>query len=154
MAELWIPASVDIDSRLVKRFTLADNPQVQNPYWLERVILPVTQVDELLKSYNIESVPKDLSAAAGTYVAFHTVPDGKRWVVQTFFKAITTAVSMVRIYDGTTYLTLLPNQTGAHTEFNCELPLKEGWSIGLTTTGDGGDANRALAILYSEEDAY
>jgi len=151
MAELWIPSSVDIDSRLVKRFTLSEQSLVQNPYWLQRVILPVTIVDEILKTPKADLSTQDISGAA--YVAFFTVPAGKRWRVKRYQRSATTATSYVRATIGGNLVAVSLTGTTAAAD-NLDIGLNEGDDIGMMGTGNGADNARTLNLFYDEEDAY
>lgn len=154
MAELWIPSSVDIDSRLVKRFTLSDKSQVQNPYWLHRTITPVTQIDNLLSTPKSDVNNEDLSGGAGTYVPYFTVPSGKRWTLKFTFKTATTAATQIICKIGGNEIFMTASGTAAVALFLQGIKMNEADSIGMDTTGDGGDANRFLYLIYEEEDSY
>ena len=42
-------------------------------------IIPITNMDALLKEVKTSGVTKNLTASAGTYTNYFTVPEGKRW---------------------------------------------------------------------------
>jgi len=150
--QLWV--NVAYIDRLIKRFNLQTAKRIHEAIPMQGLVVPVTQIDELLKDFAIVSTNEDLTAAAGTYVPYFTCPEGKRWKLLIFFRATTAAGSMVRIFDGTTHLTLLSSQMTAGSFYNVNAPLKEGWSVGMTTTGNGADGAITLSICYTEEESY
>jgi len=146
----------EIIPRLQDRFDLVAHPTVQNPLLFYPAVMPITNFDELLREAKyVEVTGIDLSAAANTYVPFHTVPDGKRWIILLYTTSQTVANSSPGIKE--------PNQsrfwigaggTTALYEWVTNLVLEEGWSIGRSTTGNGGDASENMGIYYIEEDSY
>lgn len=160
MAELWIPASKDIDSRLVSRFTLSDSPQVQNPYWLVRTIQPVTLVDELLRTLNISN--EEVTPSGVGWLTTHTVPDGKRWRLYAIHywrsNGAAETATHVRINDGTNYCNIDSPGFSAGSTNQCVLPtpidLKEAWTIDLQISVHNAGDKMTMNIIYTEEDAY
>ena len=151
---LWI--NVEYIARLIRRFSLNVGQKIPEALKMARFVQPVTSVDEILQTLKIESQSGvDLSAAAGTYTVFLTVPQGKRWIVIALSTSATVAASQVLISDGSSTFPLNDNtaSTAKLNQFN-PMPLPEGWSIGRTTTGDVGDNSESLSILVLEEDAF
>jgi hypothetical protein len=144
-----------ITERLVHRFEIGEVPNVPNPYLLMRVIVPTTQFDDLLAVSELASVAKDISAAAGTFVIFHTVPLGKRWKLLFSVLDATSAASRIALYDGTVEISLTAQSTTLKQDkWSRDFVLEEGWSLGAYTTGNGGDTARSMQIWYVEEDSY
>lgn len=141
--------------RLVERFDLSEELlDLKYPVVLPLTIQPVTNFDELVKEQKLAQENKDISAAAGTYVPFHTVPEGKRWYLIRFERDSTTGNSRVAIDDGVNYNYLEAAGTAEKHEYAFRLPMPEGWSIGMMTTNNVADNARGLDIIYEEEDAF
>jgi len=149
-----IPAKkFDVWRRLYTRFLLEPKPLQESNAAVQVSIQPVTQADELLRTPTIAKNSEDISASAGTYVAFHTVPAGKRWKVTNIVRAATTSGTNVRLNDGSIDTQISVFQTGAEA-LRGEWFMNENWSIGMDTTGNGADSSKELAIHYLEEDAF
>lgn len=147
-------ANLEIDSRLVNRFTLRDTPQVQNPYVLFRQLVPVTQVDELLLESKAQSSNFDFSGAAAGH-NLYTVPDGKRWHLLYISTAAFTGSTRLGVTIGSAGVWLDASATGQHFfQGNKEFTMEEGDVIKGYDTGNGADNAREVAIWYLEEDAY
>jgi len=116
-------------------------------------IQPVTQVDPLLAVPTIADATEDISAGGGVYTVYFTVPTRKRWHLRWINKPATVANTKVRMSTGVVTIDLsLSNTTG--TPAGVDLTLDEGWTVGLTTTGNAGDNAVLLGLVYDEEDAY
>lgn len=142
-------------TRLYDRFKLEPHPvdgQNLQPLLLP-TIQPITDSDELLKVLRVESAFADLSGAAGTFTAYFTVPPGKRWEIQNITKSLTAAGTPVLISDGATEISIFPFATAADGR-NGLWELQENWELGMNTTGNGGDSNIELGILFKEQDAF
>lgn len=147
---------IDIEPRLVKRFSLSALTSQVNPLLMSRVVSPVTSFDELLRDTEYAQVNKDISAGAGSFVAYHTVPKGKRWIIHRVFKDTTTANSRIAVSNdgGSTFFYCSAAGTVELQVDMNRLPMEEEWAIGLMTTGNGADNSRGLDIYYQEEDAF
>lgn len=150
---LWI--NVAYISRLIKRFTLQTVRKIPEAIPMLRLVIPVTSVDHLLVESKAVSVTKDLSAAAGTYVAFFTVPDGKRWTFISWNRVGTTAVTNEKLKISGTEYDVGPSSASSRIWVDAyRVRLNEGDSFGMKTTGDGGDNARHMQIFYEEEDSF
>lgn len=146
---------LEVWRRLYQRYSLEPFPASVSPDVL-KTIVPVTQADLLLRvPVTVVSAATDLQAAAGTYVAMHTVPDGKRWNLVSISRSGTTGSSRVRfrakVGDG------LFSMTVGGT--NAEILVFPGTmdqlaDIGMDTTGNAGDTGVFLSLHYTEEDAF
>lgn len=152
----WI--NVDILARLLKRFNIAVTPLINNAGFFENLIRPVTQVDELLKTYKCGLDSEDLSGGPGAYITYYTVPSGKRWNLLRAHVSATAASSTMGIlrYGDTTYM---PLEAGGTSTRNLgftpgQVVLNEGDIIWRTETGNGADSSETLMIDYSEEDSF
>jgi len=155
VTNLWIPSSVDIDSRLVKRFTLSEQSLVPNPYWLQRVILPVTNIDGLLIEPDIKSGTIDISGAGALYVPAATVPDGYRWYLKALYRYTTTAATRVGIKIGSSTMSLTAGATAAAAVLlGTTIILDEGDSFGMYETGNGADSARTIEGYVEVEKAF
>lgn len=154
MDVLWI--NVKYIARIIKRFTLQVSRQIPEAIPLLRLVVPVTQADELLLETKSQADDNDLSAAAGTYVPYFECPTGKRWILNRWRKGGTVANTRLSVKVDSASANHQYNLTGKTEEaehFN-GLKVKEGGSIGLSTTGDGGDTAISLTIFYEEEDSF
>jgi len=158
MPELWIASGADIDNRLVKRFSLGPDIQVNNPYWLQRVILPVTNVDELLRDIKVETVT--VACNGSTMVAGLVVPASKRWIVHGLMLTRSTGdrvLSDLSVYDGANHF-YIDKSIGGTAFFSGILghafPMDELWGIYFNVSGGTTDGNWVVRALIAEEDAY
>lgn len=146
----WI--SRPILTRLIQEFYLQDqypiDPNLALP--LIKSVQPVYEVKELLSTLEIVTSTQDLSAAAGTYIPFHTIPSGERWEIIMLIRPTTTANTTLIISDGVAEMG--QEVAGLTTAFDlCRgFKLEAGWSIGLDTTGNGGDAARGLHMIVKK----
>ena len=143
----------DVWRRLYTRFLLEPRPATVGVD-VGKTIIPVTVVDLLLVRLAPQSAAQDISASAGAYVAFHTVPSGTRWVVKAYVRDTTTAATRVSVNINGTFLTITGSQTASQENNNVDWQLNEGDSIGLVTTGNGADSARRLTVLVEEQDAF
>jgi len=160
MADIWIPSSVDLDSRLVKRFTLSHQSSVPNPYWLQRTISPVTNIDVLLRDY-LASTLVIVPTATGWYTA-KTVPSGKKWFVHVLRVYRSTGAaeqfSNFEVYDLSATKSVglgAFTATNDHTLlFNTPLPMNEGDYFRVyVSTHNAGDELTAQ-VWVEEEDSF
>ena len=147
-----------IKNRLVDRFELSEYAKENTPWYMSKVILPVTSMDDLLSTVHFQTTNTDLTAAAGTYVPIFTVPKGKRWKLLGYHKGITIATSRVRMKpnadDAGFAYKLTPSITAEENQKGLNTPMEEDGTIGMQTTGNGGDAAVNFEIIYTEEDAF
>lgn len=146
-----------IDPKLVKRLTLSDNPDVQNPYLLPRMIYPVTDIGDLLRTTKGNTETVDLTGAAGSFVthASWLVPNGKRWRLWNCLRGASTGSSRIMLTTtGLTDGSLEPFGTAESLLQLGGLPINEGDMLGLRATGNGADGAIRLTIVYEEEDAF
>jgi len=152
---LFAYISVPIIRRLINRFDLQEYPIDPNEaFLLQEVVMPVTQIDELLKQTYTTDVAKDLSAVAGTFVAYNTVPGGKRWKLKHGARSVTTAATrVVVVIGGVQQYLSVAGTTEALVETK-DILIDEGDEVGMLTTGNGGDNSRWFWLTYEEEDAW
>ncbi len=145
-----------IQDRLWRRFKLSMNLSQPDQYKFQDVIIPVTQLDELMRASKIGGGVKDISAAGGVLVTYFTVPKGKRWRLVGAYRVTTTGVSRMYIDDGSSaafYLTAA--DTASVTVFpGTPLWIEETWTIGMISTNNGADTTITMRIIYEEEDSY
>ena len=139
--------------RLRTRFDIAETGEQESTI-IPQMIQPITNVDNLLATVKAERGTEDISATAGGYVAYFTVPTGKKWVVSQFYRQTTTANTQIRanISGQAVQLGLLGTTNEIVRNFG--LALEENDSIGLRTTGNGADSAITADIVYEEEDAF
>lgn len=142
-------------SRLYSRYKLEPWPvQTLPPPNMLPTIQPVTNFDQLLRTPYNKTATADISAGAGTYVAMLTVPAGKRWWLFAWWRENTSANSTVILNVAGVELPVSSLGTSATISGNVYYVLDEGDSIGLDSTGNGGDSSRRLIAHYEQESAY
>ena len=149
--------SEDIVKRLISRYNLQGYPiEPAQTMVLQRQIVPITNVDELLKKAKNAIGDYSLVAAAGTYIVYHTVPGGKRWTVKRCYRDASIGTTEVHIFRVATALNMPwgGSGTAAIGVEMYDVVLNEGDTMGLTTTGNGADTNIYLWADYEEEDAF
>jgi len=139
--------------RLYTRFSLEPEPASVSPDVL-KTIIPVTDVDELLKNTLTGSTDGDLTGSAGSYVPVHTVPDGKRWTLRNVHREASTGTSAVwvNVAGGNGFLTA--NGTGEEVVTGLAIKMNQLDTVGLRASGNGADGAIRLNIIYDEEDAF
>jgi len=139
--------------RLYARFLLEPMPAEGSQAWVSPVITPVTDADDLLATPRIDSEAKDIQAAAGVYVPYFTVPTGRRWLLKGLRKPATTAITRVLLRDtiNGVNLDMSADQTAGENVLRLAVKMPAAWSIGLVTTGNAGDSNRTMTIMYEEQ---
>ena len=139
-------------ARLGKRYRFKGGgvvPLVSN------VVLPVTNMDELLRVPKNLSSPGDLTGTAGVYVPIHTVPSGKRWSLKIFQRAGTSASTRPLLRSADVNLPIGAYSTADVTVFMSPLiVMNQGDSVGLEATANAGDGSRYMTIHIEEEDAF
>jgi len=160
MPKWWNYINVDYIDRLVKKFTLQDVAQRVDPFFLPRSIQPVTSVDDLFRTTKQGRTEKNLTPAAGTYVPYFTVPQGKRWTLISMWRQGSAGGTSVNItpYNGATNTEFSPYGTGSAAAGESydgrRLRIEEYGSIGMLTTANGADGAVRFCLFYEEEDAY
>lgn len=149
--------SADIIQRLISRYNLQGYPiEPAQTMIIGRTVIPVTNTDDLLREAKNVTVTKDLTPAAGTYVPYHVVPNGKRWIWRRGFRDVSIGATDVLIKRART-ATAMPWSTTATAAVPIEtdqVVLNQGDSIGMATSGNGGDGAVYLWVDYEEEDAF
>lgn len=146
-------------SRLYSRFLLEPLPAVGSNAALSPLILPTTDVDELLRVPELELFTVAITSAVGFVMA--TVPAGERWTV-TFIRMVlqsgTWTHNRIDIEDPAGTNLPIDRYTASADEELKELinplVLDEGWDIVLNVNSftAGGDAQ--LGIYRLREDAF
>lgn len=145
--------ALDVWRRLYTRFALEPYPASVGPDVL-KTIVPVTDADVLLRTPAGQQADGDLTGSAGTYVAYFTVPTGRRWTLKMFLRVATTAASLVVVSVGGVAIGVSLSSTSTEVQHGISLTLDQGDSIGMLASGNAGDSSRSLEILYDEEDAF
>jgi len=143
----------EVYRRLYARYLLEPFPVEGSQAWVSPVIVPVTNADELLASSQIVAQAEDISASAGVYVPYFTVPAGRRWLLTGLHKPATTATTRVLLRDtiNNINLDISADQTGGENVLRLAMKMPAGWTVGLVTTGNAGDSARILTIMYDEQ---
>jgi len=150
MKTFW--ANANFITYIRKKFQLEDVPRNDNPMLFQPVIIGTTNMDNAVSLDVSASANSNLTAAAGTYVPMHTVPQGERWTLLYAHRAGTTATTRIRVAINGAIGTDFSNTTNAESEvplFALRLIPKD--SIGMLTTGNGADNSVNLTIYYTKE---
>jgi hypothetical protein len=151
MPKLFDWVNAEILDRLRPVFWLSDVPKDDYRYKMPRAIWPIVDIENLGDPDIKQAVSKDISAAAGTYVPYWTVPAGKRWKLTAYDQEATVANTQVRIEDtDPNNIVLTALATAAQFANNIAINMLEGWSIGLITTGNGADSSVTMVIMVEE----
>jgi len=149
----------EIYGRLYSRFLLEPLPAVGSNAALSPLIIPTTDVDELLRVPQIETFVVGITSAVGFVMA--TVPLGERWTVTFIRMALIdgtwTHNSMSIANPDGGDIPILPYTQTAGAQLNQltnPLVLDEGWTIRMNvdTFSSGGDAQCKVYSL--REDAF
>jgi len=147
----------DIWRRLYNRFDIEVGVVEGSAPEVGTSIIPVTQVDELLKqSRGLVSPTVDLSGGGSLPITMFQVPVGERWKVYRIFRTSTVAGSRVRFIDplnGNVVVSLAGTAEEIITMGEGYI-LEENWIIAMQETGNGGDTSESLNILISAEEAF
>jgi len=145
-------------ARLYTRFSLEPGPStIGGQPEVATSIIPVTQVDELLRDSQVQlSAATDISGGGSLAVRMLTVPEGKRWRVNTTHRTTTSTASRVLMIDADGNAV---NISAAGTAEQMIIPaeafvMDEGWSLGMRETGDAADSAELLQSTLTEEDAF
>jgi len=147
----------DVWRRLYARFDIEPGVVVGSAPEVGTSIIPVTQVDELLRVASIQtSELTDLSGGGSLLIRMLTVPEGERWRLGHMFRTSTVAgTRMVAIDPSGAHVNLQSTGTNERTyEPGFEMVLDEGWSLGMQETGNAGDTAEGITALVTVEDAF
>jgi len=139
--------------RLQSKLLVEDEQAQAFPPAVSRLVSPVLDVTPLLLNTRAAFVNRDLSAGAGAYIAYHTVPAGERWILTWLTRENTIANTHVelRYAEENINFQIVADATATQFFTLSIFTLEENDSIGMLTTGDVGDTNIFLSLLYNEE---
>ena len=124
-------------------------------YFMSKYVVGVIDLDELLCAQKEDMDTKDISAAAGSFVTYFTVPTDKRWKVMLCEVASTTANTAVGVkLSGVDHEVETHANSARFVESVRNLILSENDEIGAYTTGNGADSAIVMVIFYLEYDAF
>lgn len=130
-------------------------PSVGKLSGLSPIIVCTVDMGELLKDPTARTATGvDLTAAAGTYTAFLTVPAGERWHLAWVFGGPTTGSSRIQCEIDGINVQLRELLTAEKVFPLHGLVLDPGDSIGMGTTGNGADSSIYMQLALEVEDAY
>lgn len=147
----------DIWRRLYNRFDIEVGVAVGSAPEVATSIIPVTQVDELLKQARaVISEAMDLTGSGSLTVAGFTVPAGERWKLYRIFRSATTGSARVRIVDplNDDIILTLSGTSEEIINFGEPFTLEEGWIIGMQETNNGADGAESMHALITSEEAF
>ena len=116
---------------------------------LRKEINPVVDVEWLAPlGDSAVNTDIDLSGTADVYLAVFTVPQVEKWLLKWVTRDSTTASSRV-VAEINGNVIQLTDPATARLNTAMEILLEPGDSIGMFTTGNGGDASREMWIAYT-----
>lgn len=141
-------------SRLTSRYKLIEGPHSTFNVNDEFVQL-VSNADELLKNTQLVQSIQNLTAAAGTFVAYWTVPARKIWTLKAINRGSSVASTKCVVKRGSIEYSFSSTVATLNTSVdNLNLKLAAGDAIGMHTSGSGSDTGVGMQIFYEEEDVY
>jgi len=161
MVTPYVFANEELIQRLVKRFDLERSPRIADPFLFQKIIVPVTSVDELLRTVNL-SHDADIASASG-WITVRTVPAGKRWHLLGYGVWRTTGATMEFGFAGLSYSGLgtsvtiddfTPTDSHQGHMFYQPIPMKEAWTLDVYVTTDQAGDKFDVTTLYYEEESY
>jgi len=105
-------------------------------------------------------VSKNLTAPAGTYTAYFTVPRNERWIIRYLSREASIGATVIRLRNDAG--TAIPLSSSAGSRLSIPgawggaasipafqyLVLGPGWDLGMDTTGDAGDTSIDMELLF------
>jgi len=139
--------------RIQRKLLVEDQQAARFPPAVSRLVSPVVDVTDLLLTTRAASISVDLSGTIGTYVPIHIVPAGERWHLTWLTRENTQVATHVQLAYAADNINFQLVADGTATQFFSLsiFKLEEADSIGMLTTGDAGDINIFLSLLYDEE---
>lgn len=146
--------NIAIHDRVRSRFKLIGD-RVRD-WWIFNVIFTVQQVQDVTGIWKIKSGNINLTAAAGTFVAAHTVGLGKKWTVHAMSFAAVNANSQAIAKDESEGNSMNFSAAGTSAVIidGCRFGLEQNDAVGMLTTGHASDTAVTVRALVFEEDLY
>lgn len=139
-------------TRLYDRLLLEPTGDVQVTPMVSEVVVPVLNADAILETPTAYVQSGDLSASAGAYVAFFTVPANEEWHLIELYSDAFSAVTRARVAFTAANINVTGSSASGIEKNLRDYTLREGESVGLLTTGAGGDSDRNASLVYTVTD--
>jgi len=139
-------------TRLYDRLLLEPTGDVQVTPMVSEVVVPVLNADAILETPTAYTASGDLSASAGTFVAFFTVPANEEWHLIEFYTDAFSAVTRARVAFTNANVNVTASSASGIDKNLRNYTLREGERVGLLTTGAGGDSDRNASLVYTVTD--
>jgi len=134
-------------TRLYKRMLLEPTSADNVTPRVSEVVVPVIQADAILQTPTASGgVSRDISGSG--FVNYFTVPTGEEWRLSVISKPATVAVSDVVVVTQSDNTPLSVPITDAEILEPVFVLMRAGDQLGMSGTGNGGDTDRSLRILY------
>ncbi len=146
-----------IQDRLFRRFKLRDHPELTDPMFFQKVIIPVSNIDDLLKD---PVLTVTAAAVAGTgWVTLHICPKGKKEEIKTLYIEVSSGTftfTDISIHDGTTQVNIEKPSAGTTRQVAvyAGITLKEDWTIRVYVNSYTNPGNLESEVMTLREDAY
>ena len=144
----------EVWQRLYTRFGIEPFPADGEGPSVSTTVMPITDADALLRTTIFADSTGNLSAAAGTYLVYFTVPEGKVWILKGLSRGPSIANTQMRLVGQGNAFDVTILSTTAEFVSLAGIRLAEGETLGMLTTGDGGDTTILLQVVLEEEDVF
>lgn len=140
-------------TRLTQRFALEAQPNMGPPVpSVATMIVPVTDADQLVKDPLARASSENLTAGAGSYVPYQTVPVNERWYVYFLRRGASTGTTLITItYGGAGPYSFTMADTAGSLLHLGGMRFAAGDTLGMVTTGNGADTAIPLSVWYERE---
>lgn len=154
----WVTKSVL--NRLRSRFLLSDNLTVPDPLLLYKTIMPVTSVDEVLRT-NLIGLNAAVGVTATGELIVATVPKGKLWRLFGYYLtpvAGTWTVNTIKLVNVAGSQVLLdlysPSSASGYKLLPQPVPAEEDWTIVVNVDTKAVNGSFNFSYIYQEEDIF
>lgn len=152
---------LSIIERLVGRFNLSDQPNQSGLWTLSPTVVPVTNVDPLLKAAAVVLYDTPINVTATGNVLIKTVPVGKRWTLKSLYATVLTGTFTIGgflVSDGANVVVIKFDASGSATyryfPADGEVSVDQGWLIYAYIDTKAVNGTLGGGMLIEEEDAY
>jgi len=153
--------NVEYVERLIRRFKLATTPSRPDPYYLTSLILPVTNIDNLLKTSKIE-LTYDADPGATGWFEVALCPLAKRrellilYATRSLGATITIDDSRLYDTDGVLFMPISSQTAGVQLleRFEQPIPWLAGQTIQIHLAAHNAGDKMQVRVLFLEEDDF
>jgi len=137
-------------TRLYQRLLLEPTSDARVTPMVSEVVVPVLSADAILETPTAYGASGDLSGSG--YVAFFTVPANEEWHLIELFSDSFSGSVRARVAFTTANVNVTASTTSGIDKDLRGYILREGESVGLMSSGNGGDSDRNAYMVYTVTD--